>query len=290
MDTELLRTFLVVEKNRHFGRAADSLYLTNAAVSARIRQLEGLVGTPLFIRYRNNLTLTPAGEQLKPFAESILASWNRALHESSLASGQIKLFSIGGTPNLWDSILQDYLHQVHLAYPDISLKAECHGTELLTQQLVARSLDIVVMFDPPKLDGYVLEKVQEIELMLVSSGSELAADGVTVPDYVQVDWGVSFDARRSELYPHLSAPVLYTSTGRIALDFILQHGGAAYLPGSFVQPYLARGLFHRIQAAPSIIRHVHAAYLRDSAKVSLLQDVVRLLKSSSFLAAPTLQP
>ncbi len=40
MDTELLKTFLEVSRTRHFGRAAESLYLTQSAVSFRIRQLE----------------------------------------------------------------------------------------------------------------------------------------------------------------------------------------------------------------------------------------------------------
>ncbi|SUC17946.1 transcriptional regulator HdfR [Proteus mirabilis] len=44
MDTELLKTFLEVSKTRHFGRAAESLYLTQSAVSFRIRQLETQLG------------------------------------------------------------------------------------------------------------------------------------------------------------------------------------------------------------------------------------------------------
>ena len=45
MDTELLKTFLEVSRTRHFGRAAESLYLTQSAVSFRIRQLENQLAT-----------------------------------------------------------------------------------------------------------------------------------------------------------------------------------------------------------------------------------------------------
>ena len=48
MDTELLKTFLEVSRTRHFGRAAESLYLTQSAVSFRIRQLENQLGVNLF--------------------------------------------------------------------------------------------------------------------------------------------------------------------------------------------------------------------------------------------------
>ncbi len=44
MDIQLLKTFLEVKATRHFGRAAENLYLTQAAVSARIKQLETVLG------------------------------------------------------------------------------------------------------------------------------------------------------------------------------------------------------------------------------------------------------
>ncbi len=39
MDTDLLKTFLEVSKTRHFGKAANNLFVTQAAVSARIKHL-----------------------------------------------------------------------------------------------------------------------------------------------------------------------------------------------------------------------------------------------------------
>ena len=78
MDTDLLRTFIEVSKTRHFGRAAETLYLTQSAVSFRIRQLEQQLGVTLFARHRNNIQLTLAGERLYPYAEAILQTLGRA--------------------------------------------------------------------------------------------------------------------------------------------------------------------------------------------------------------------
>ena len=69
MDTELLKTFLEVGHTRHFGKAAENLYLTPSAVSFRIKQLESLLGVELFSRHRNNIQITPAGERMLPYAE-----------------------------------------------------------------------------------------------------------------------------------------------------------------------------------------------------------------------------
>ena len=40
MDIKVFKTFIAVAENRHFGKASEQLYITQAAVSARIKQLE----------------------------------------------------------------------------------------------------------------------------------------------------------------------------------------------------------------------------------------------------------
>ena len=75
MDIDALKTFVEVNRTRHFGQAAKNLYVTQSTVSARIRMLENRVGVPLFVRERNNIQLTAAGLKLLRYAENILTSW-----------------------------------------------------------------------------------------------------------------------------------------------------------------------------------------------------------------------
>ena len=78
MDIDLLRTFLEVQRTRHFGHAAKSLFVTQSAVSSRIRLLEEMVGAQLFTRTRNDIQLTSAGKRLLKTAEAILHLWEEA--------------------------------------------------------------------------------------------------------------------------------------------------------------------------------------------------------------------
>ncbi|HAG1890865.1 TPA: LysR family transcriptional regulator [Salmonella enterica] len=77
MDTELLDTFVHISKTRSFTKTAEAMCLTQAAVSARIKQLENLVGHPVFIRYKNShaVHLTKSGHALLPFASEFINSW-----------------------------------------------------------------------------------------------------------------------------------------------------------------------------------------------------------------------
>jgi hypothetical protein len=68
----LLVTFLELARTRHFGKAAEHLFVTQSAVSARIRLLEATLGVALFTRKRNDIRLTRAGERLQRHAETIV--------------------------------------------------------------------------------------------------------------------------------------------------------------------------------------------------------------------------
>ena len=100
MDIELLRTFLEVARTRHFGQAAESMFLTQAAVSARIKALEQLLGVSLFDRVRRDIRLTPEGNRLVSRADRLISEWRKIRQEVSAGGAQRQL-SVGGSLRLW---------------------------------------------------------------------------------------------------------------------------------------------------------------------------------------------
>ncbi len=72
MNTDQLRLFLVIVRHRSLSRAAAELDLGQATVSERLKALETELGTSLFERKGRGVTLTPAGEVFKPYAERAL--------------------------------------------------------------------------------------------------------------------------------------------------------------------------------------------------------------------------
>ena len=67
-----LTVFLEAARTMNFARAAEALHLTQPAISMQIRQLEGVVGLPLFERIGKRLALTPAGELFRHHAARVL--------------------------------------------------------------------------------------------------------------------------------------------------------------------------------------------------------------------------
>jgi len=277
MDIELLKTFLEVQSTRHFGRAAENLYLTQATVSARIKQLEGLLGTSLFTRYRNNLQLTTAGERLTDHADAILIAWERARSDVGLTKNQAQVLSIGGTSGLWDLILQDSLSSIHQKFPRVALRAESHGQDVLIRRLMERTLDLGLVYEPAKISELVSETVAQSELVLVSSNNSQDLDSAVNSQYVSVDWGTAFEMNYSQFYKNTSPPILHTSLAKIALGFILDHGGSAYLPLRMVGDLLGEQLF-QVDLAPVFSRPIYACYHSENRNTDLIQQVIGVMQ------------
>ncbi|HCE3711645.1 LysR family transcriptional regulator [Vibrio parahaemolyticus] len=288
MDVKVFRTFLELAKVRHFGRAAENLYITQAAVSARIKQLESYFDTQLFIRDRNNIKLTSAGERLISYAEVMVTTLQQAKLELSLEDGKALQLTMGGTPNIWDAYLQNCLSIVTDSFGGYGFMAEVMGREMLSRSLLERTLDMAFAFDQIKADELNCKKVADVVLVLVSTEQD-SLDTVFEHKYVYVDWGTRFASEHSERHPKIPAPYLRTSTARIALDFILEKGGAAYLPVSLVEPFIANGQLYKVSGVEDWYRPIYLSYRKASTSVEAIKQVEEIVKEIDPLTAYSLQ-
>jgi DNA-binding transcriptional LysR family regulator len=277
MDIDLLRTFLEVNRTRHFGRAADNLFLTQSAVSARIRLLEEAVGTTLFTRTRNDIQLTPAGSRLAKYAESIVNTWNRARQEAGLGEANLLSLAIGGVDSLWDILLQEWSHKLYHQFPGVVLQTETHGQDTLIRKLRDDALDIGFMFEPPQMAELHAREVATTRLVMVAARPGLSAREAIGEGYVMVDWGTSFAIAHARHFPDMPPPRVRVSLGRMALAFLFENGGATYLAEPMVTEALAAGRLFNVADAPVIDRQVYAVWATASDRRTLLEQALKLL-------------
>ena len=67
-----LRYVVAVARERHFGRAADACFVSQPTLSVAIKKLEDELGTQIFERRTNDVTMTPAGERIVGQAQRTL--------------------------------------------------------------------------------------------------------------------------------------------------------------------------------------------------------------------------
>ena len=281
MDVKVFKTFLEVANTRHFGRAAENLYITQAAVSARIKQLEEFVDASLFQRLKNNITLTPAGERLIPYATTMVRALQQVKTDISLIDSKLRPFLIAATPNVWDAYFQNYLTVVANAFPELALKTEMLGIRQLHASILDNTLDLALTFDPFLTNEVCSQQIAQIDLVMVSTIKDVSAEEAMTEGYVFVDWGAQFASEHEAKYGRNYVPKLMTSTGRIALDFILAQGGTAYLPNALAQPFIENGELFRVSGKHTMKRSMYAVYQKHNSAIELVEHVVETIDQSS---------
>ena len=281
MDIDLLRTFIEVNRTRHFGRAADNLYLSQSAISARIRHLEEQVGAPLFTRDRNDIRLTAIGKRLLPRAESIVTAWHRARQEVALGEDIERSLSIGCSPSLRDILLQEWLNKAHQSMRGVAITADLAGTDELLRRLLDGTFDLALTFEGPQIVRLKVIELESIPLVLVSTKKGIDAEQAMDENYVLVDWGTSFLTTHANSFPNLPTPRLRFGLGRMAHEFILKNGGSAYLAEPMVKNEINAETLHRVADAPVIERPAFVVYPGNSSNIETIERALGLLSYSS---------
>ncbi|MDO6563768.1 LysR family transcriptional regulator [Amphritea sp. 1_MG-2023] len=260
MDLVLLQTFIEVAQTRNFGRAADNLYVSSSTVSARIKQLEAVLGLSLFIRKHHEVSLTPAGEGFERHARFILNAWERAYEDTALSDRHKKRLVVAGVSSLWDIFLQDWLSDIYNAIPNISLRAEESTPLRVVEKLEQGLIDIGFMYEQPSLKGFRVREVATVPMLLVSTQADVVVDKAIAEGYIRVEWGTTFAGLHEAAFPQRPLARVRANSGRVALNLMLSSGGAAYLPQVIASPLLDEGKLYQVSDAPIIEMTAYAAY------------------------------
>ena len=274
MDIKVFKTFIAVAENKHFGKASEQLYITQAAVSARIKQLEEFYATPLFIRDKNNLSLTPAGNALLPFAHLVIEQIAQSKSMVSLASEQKTVFNIAATSNVWDAYVCSRMHDMNSVFDSVVVGTEISVREAIQRKLDDKSLQLAFLTDPLKDSDFINTHVGDFNISLVGSS---AAFSEACDNYIYVDWGITF--AKEHAVQHKVQPSHRTSAATIALDLMLAHGGFAYLPNDLAKPYILGGRLFNIESAMQLKRPVYLTYKKSASHLALINELSHLLKT-----------
>ena len=276
MKIELLNTFLEVSRTLHFRIASENLFLTQSAVSARIKLLENDLGVLLFDRSQKHLKLTPEGNRLIKHANELLFMWQKTKQDIGIADSNTHQLVIGSMMSIWDIVLQDWLKKIHRNIDDISLFTNTYSPSELRKSVLSRVIDIAFLFEPPYVEDLISEKVATVPLHLVTTDPNDTNETFLLDNYIMVDYGESVNAQHRREFQDAPPAKHYMSQPRIALNFILDAGGSAYLPRQMTFEEIENNKLFIVENAPVYSREIFASYLAKSQKVDVIEQTIKL--------------
>jgi DNA-binding transcriptional LysR family regulator len=269
MDIRFLVTFMEVAQTRHFGKAAENLYLTQSAVSARIKQLEEYFNSALFVRNRNSLQLTTAGEKLLPFASSLAETLEQA--RAAMNEDSIQYLSIASTPNAWDMYLRQGLDEVNSHLENMSIRAEICSNEQLSRMLHEHSTDLVLTTVPFKSDD--VEIIELSESMLSLYCSVAVAEHPLEHLNISLDWGLKTNEVIEKRYPEIKKAGMRTGSLQVALNYLSINKSAIILPDKIAESLVSMGELVMLDSLAPLSVKCYLIYLKQTKNTGLGQFI-----------------
>ena len=164
-----LEAFSEVARLGNLSRAADTLSVTQPALTARLQGLERELGVDLFIRSARGMTLTDAGRALLPYAQRAIAQvldGQKAIED--LRSGKVGELFIAAAPAVSTYFLPTVLKTFQTTHPRVRLGVRTGHTEEVLEMVLRREVDVGVG-RPIRHPDATLIPVFDDELLLVAS-------------------------------------------------------------------------------------------------------------------------
>lgn len=164
-----LKVFEAVARLKSFTRAAETLHLTQPAVSMQVKQLEEQVGLPLLEKLGKKIFLTGAGEEMFYCSREIarqLEETEEVLESLKGVKGGHLDISVASTANYFATHL---LAVFAKHYEGIRFSLDVTNRKVLLRQLAANEKDMVIMGKPPEGLGLEAEPFMENPLVVIAA-------------------------------------------------------------------------------------------------------------------------
>ncbi len=271
-----LASFVEIARTGNLSRAAEGLFVTQPALTARLQSLERELGGPLFVRARRGMRLTEAGRAFLPYAERALESVaeGRKLIAEMQRGGAGEL-RIGAAPAVSTYVLPALLKEFHDEHPTARLTVRTgHSEEVLEMVLREQvQLGLTRELRHPEIESV---PVYEDELVLVANRDHAFARRLVIRmEEIAGERLILFD--RTSSYHELTQALFRSAgvepAGVMELDNIdaakkmVQQGlGVAFLPQTAVAAELHAGSLRAVAVAdaPPVRRQIVAVRRRDA--------------------------
>ncbi len=165
-----LQVFFMVAKVLSFTKAAETLHMTQPAVTFQVKQLEEFFNTRLFDRTHNKISLTDAGKIVYDYSEIILEHYEKMNDEVKQLTGEVAgSLLIGASTTIAEYMLPRLLGAFKRQFPDINIRLQVGNTETIVAMIENNMIDLGVVEAPVYNKNLEVEVCRIDEMVLIVS-------------------------------------------------------------------------------------------------------------------------
>jgi DNA-binding transcriptional LysR family regulator len=228
-----LQVFHTVARLLSFTKAAETLHMTQPAVTFQVRQLEEYFNTRLFDRTHNRISLTDAGERVYEYAAKIFHLYDEMESSVRELTGDISgVLMLGASTTIAEYMLPALLGDFKSQYPEVNIRLRVGNTDAIVSMVEDNEIDLGVVEAPVTNKNLAVELCRVDQLVVVvPPAHELASRRkVTVADLLQHPYIVREEGSgtREVIHEYLKAAGISSNN----LDTIMELGSSEAIKGA----------------------------------------------------------
>jgi DNA-binding transcriptional LysR family regulator len=163
-----LQVFHTVARLLSFTRAADSLHMTQPAVTFQVRQLEEHFNTRLFDRTHNRISLTEAGRRVYEYSDKIFHLYEEMEGAVRELTGDVSgVLMLGASTTIAEYMLPALLGDFKAKYPHVGIRLKVSNTDAIVSMVEENEIDLGVVEAPVANKNLVVELCRVDQLVAV---------------------------------------------------------------------------------------------------------------------------
>ena len=274
MNSEGIRTFIMLSKLKNFTRTAERMYVAQSTVTNRIAELESETGQKLFIRRQGGVELTDEGLLFLSYAQRINELEESFVQEVNASARFERTLRVGAINAVYESSLYPLVSRFFRQRKDVAVKVLLgHSVDLL-QMLQDGLIDVAFSYLPLKKAGYESKKFSSDRLVLLASPARneykagIRKAELVASEYLMCNFafGEAGEFVRTLFPPRHAFRFEIDNSGKVA-QYLLDGLGYSFLPYKMAEKEIKAGKLEIIKpldfAVPEITSY--CAYKRGNA-------------------------
>lgn len=286
LDRIHLEILTAIKEHGTLTKAADSLHLTQSALSHSIKKLEGQIATPIWKKDGRNLRLTAAGERIQTLASRILPQFlHTELLLNQIAKGEMGSLRIGMECHPCYQWLLRVIEPYLKRWSDIDIDVKQEFQFGALGALLSYEIDVLITPDPlfkPKID-YIPVFDYEHRLVVPLS-HKLAKQDFVLPEQLskEVLFSYPVEPMRLDIFSQFLNPAKCSvkkhkiiETTEIMLQMVAAGRGVCALPGWLVDEYSKSMPIKSIRfGEKGISKQIFVGIRKDEQEIDYLNDFI----------------
>jgi len=288
MNIENIEAFIYVIHYGSFNKAADSLFLSQPTVTARIQSLERELNCKLFHRTGKQVMITEEGKRFLPYAQQVVQIYEKGKMHINQKKSQTNELKIGCTISVSNYVISEIIPKLSVMNDEVHYKMITGSTDELVKKTLNNEIDIAFVrkISHPSLQSIKLFE-DPITLYVYKDHPFISKHSISIQDIAKenliffecgsLDW-----LRIHRLFENLESPPnikIHTDSSEMAKKLILEKFGIAFLPSICVKKEVKDGLLYPIHIEETKGIYLQTNIFCNRGEYSeLVNEIVKLSK------------